>query len=39
MMIPSLDETEVWTPKKHYKTKLNSPTEKIVKSIGDEKSS
>ena len=38
MMIPSLDETEVWTPKKHYKTKLNSATEKIVKSIGDEKS-
>ena len=38
-MIPSLDETEVWTPKKYYKTKLSSATEKIVKSIGDEKSS
>ena len=36
MMIPSLDETEVWTQNKHYKTKLNSATEK---SIGDEKSS
>ena len=23
MMIPSLDETELWTPKKHYKTRLS----------------